>query len=79
MCHRPLGELFVVGFDLFQIVEVVDHQAEGLFRALGRQVAERIQPFESGAVVEVEPRDRVAAGRCGTESEVVAAQAKQRL
>jgi len=54
-----LGVGFVVLLDIAQIVEIIDHQAEGLPAAAIGQVGRPVEPFQAGAVAEVETGDRV--------------------
>src|SRR6266568_5720870 len=49
----------VVVLDLFEIVEVIDHQAVRLPQALGRAAGEPIDLLKARAVAEVEPGDRI--------------------
>ena len=65
-----VGEGLVVGLDEAQIVEVVDHQPVRLAQALGRGVAQPVEPLQPGAVAEMEAGDRVdrlAAGTLGAQ------------
>src|SRR4051812_48217926 len=54
-----VGECFMVGLNEAQFVEVVDHEPGGLAHALGRSVAEKVQPLQASAVAEMEPGKRV--------------------
>ena len=54
-----LGEGFVVLLDVVEVVAVVHHQAVRLPQALGRRVAEKVEPLQAGAVAEMEARHRV--------------------
>src|SRR5215212_11552444 len=54
-----VGECFMVGLNEAQIVEVVDHKPGRVAHALGRGVAEEVQPLQAGAVAEMEPGNRV--------------------
>src|SRR5215203_2063238 len=49
----------VVGLNEAQVVEVVDHELGGFAHALGRGVAEEVQPLQASAVAEMEPSKRV--------------------
>ena len=79
MRDLAMGELLVVRLDLLQVVEVVDHHAERLPGALGRQVGERVQPFQPRAVVEMEAGHRIAALRGRPQRKVEGGEALQRL
>ena len=54
-----VGERFMVGLNEAQFVEVVDHEPGGLAHALGRSIAEKVQPLQASAVAEMEPGKRV--------------------
>src|SRR3954454_3486437 len=54
-----VGERFMVGLNEAQVVEVVDHEPGGLAHALGRGVAEEVQPLQASAVTEMDPSKRV--------------------
>ena len=44
----------MVGLNLFEVIEIIDHQTKRLPEPLWLQVGARIDAFKTGAVVEVE-------------------------
>ena len=65
-----LRKRLVIRFDMVERVEIIDHQAVGLLDALGGPIAEEVQPFEAGAVAEMEAShgiDRLAGRQLGLE------------
>ena len=54
-----VGECLVVALDSREVVEVVDHEAGALSQTLLAGVAHPVEPFEPGAVAEVEAGHRV--------------------
>ncbi len=54
-----VGESLVVGLDKTQIVEIVDHQPVRLAQALGRDIAQPVEPLEPGTIAEMEAGHRV--------------------
>src|SRR5207237_410705 len=53
----PIG--LVIGFDLTEPVEIVDHDPGGLLQTLGGDVAEPVEPLDARSVAEMKMRDRV--------------------
>ena len=72
---------FVIGLDIRQAIEVVDHDAGGLLQAFGRSVAEPIQSLDPRAVAEMKKCHRVQRPTGGRPfiSEVAGAKPDQRI
>src|SRR6516225_11351747 len=68
-----IGIDFVVLLDVFEAIEIVDHDAGGFAQALWRKVAEPVDPLQPGAVAEMKARDRVdqPSLRCPGPEEIV--------
>ena len=54
-----VDEGFVIALDLVEVVEIVDHDAEGLGEPLGRQVPLPVDALEPRAIAEMKAGDRV--------------------
>ena len=50
---------FVVGLDIVEVVEIVDHEAGAVVQSLFRDVAQPAHVFDTGAVAEVEAGHRI--------------------
>src|SRR6185312_11092232 len=49
----------VIGLDVLETVAIIDHEPGRFGEALGRDVAEPVQPLDGGAIVEMEARHRI--------------------
>src|SRR6516165_2131292 len=49
----------VIGLDIAQAIEIIDHDPSRLLQALGGNVAEPIEPLDPRPVAEVEMGDRI--------------------
>src|SRR5687768_11246537 len=63
----------VIGLDIAEAVEVVDHDPGGLLHPLRRHVTEPVEPLDARAVAEMEIRDGIErAARTGAHVQQVA-------